>query len=108
MEIFNWIFFVISIISYLFSFFLCLHFISEKDEDGVLFSFTANFITIGLLFYSSLTILNVSVTMIFLWITLALSSVLSLFILYTFFSSKNKYNDLNFLHKLGVIIIGMF
>jgi signal transduction histidine kinase len=84
MNILNWIYFITASIGYIISLVGSIININDEEEDYViLFNFT-NYITIGLVFYTAISIFSSTVVLILFWSLLGISTILSLYTIYKF------------------------
>jgi hypothetical protein len=89
MNVLNWFFFIVASVGYILSILGTVYNLDEEDEDNVILFNFLNIVTIGLVFYTSLSIFISSVTIIILWSILGIAIILSIYTIYKFILDDN-------------------
>ena len=102
MNTLSWIYFIAASVGYIISIFGSIININDDDEDNVILFNFSNYLTIGLVFYTAISIFSSTVTLIIFWSLLGISIILSLYTIYQFMWGHNK---VNVFHKIITIVI---
>jgi len=100
MNILNWIYFITASVGYIVSLIGSIININDDEEDYVLIFNFSNYITIGLVFHTALSLFSGTAALIIFWSLLIIAIVLSLYTIYKFIT---EYVGLP--HKVVAIII---
>lgn len=101
MNILNWLFFIASIIGYLISFIGSIISANDEERENALLWYFTNYLSIGLVFYTSIDILASNVALIVFWSTISISILL---LMYAIYKSIYDYQS-TILHKISTISI---
>ena len=102
MDILSWIYFIAASVGYIISIFGSIINIDDEEENSVILFNFSNYLTIGLVFYTSIYIFSSTVALIIFWSLLGISIALSLYTIYQFMWGRNK---VNVFHKIITIVI---
>lgn len=102
MNILNWIYFIAASIGYVFLLIGSIVNINDDEEDNVVLFNFFNYISIGLVFYTALSLFSNTVALIILWSILGLAIALSLYTIYKFIWGANS---VSLFHKIISIIV---